>query len=40
MKLRQAKRGRTVPQTVVVRDTEAERKLRLRGESWLAGAKV
>jgi hypothetical protein len=24
----------------VIRDTEAERKLRRRGESWLAGARV
>ena len=41
MKLRQAKRGRTIPETVVVRDTEAERKLRRRGQQWLAGgAKV
>ena len=38
MKLRQAKRGRTVPDAVVIRDTEGERRLRGRGESWLAGA--
>lgn len=40
MKLRQAKRGRTIPDSVVIRDTEAEHRLRRRGESWLAGAKV
>ena len=39
MKLRQGKRGRTVPESVVIRDTEGERKLRRRGEGWLAGAK-
>ena len=38
MKLRQAKRGRTVPEGVVIRDTEGERKLRQRGKDWLAGA--
>jgi hypothetical protein len=38
MKLRQAKKGRTIPDSVVIRDTEAERKLRRRGASWLAGA--
>ena len=38
MRLRQAKRGRTVPEAVVIRDTEGEKKLRRRGESWLAGA--
>lgn len=38
MKLRQAKRGRTVPVSIVIRDTEGERRLRGRGESWLAGA--
>ena len=40
MKLRQGKRGRAIPETVVIRDTEAERSLRRRGRSWLAGAKV
>jgi hypothetical protein len=37
MKLRQSKRGRTIPESVVIRDTEGERNLRRRGESWLAG---
>jgi hypothetical protein len=37
MKLRQGKRGRTVPESVVIRDTEGERKLRRRGANWLAG---
>ena len=37
MKLRQAKRGRTIPETVVVCDTEAEHALRQRGQNWLAG---
>jgi SnoaL-like domain len=37
MKLRQAKRGRTVPEAVVIRDTDGERELRQRGEDWLAG---
>jgi SnoaL-like domain len=40
MKLRQSKRGRTIPESVVIRDTEDERNLRRRGESWLAGAAV
>jgi SnoaL-like protein len=40
MKLRQAKRGRTIPDTVVMRDSEAERTLRRRGRDWLAGAKM
>jgi len=40
MKLRQSKRGRTIPESVVIRDTEGERSLRRRGESWLAGATV
>ena len=40
MRLRQSKRGRTVPQSVVIRDTAGERRLRRRGEDWLAGAKV
>jgi hypothetical protein len=38
MKLRQSKRGRTIPESVVIRDTEGERNLRRRGASWLAGA--
>jgi hypothetical protein len=38
MQLRQSKRGRTIPESVMIRDTEAERKLRRRGEDWLAGA--
>jgi hypothetical protein len=37
MKLRQGKRGRTVPESVVIRDTEGEQKLRRRGDDWLAG---
>jgi hypothetical protein len=37
MKLRQGKRGRTVPESVVIRDTEGERKLRRRGDDWLVG---
>ena len=40
MKLRQAKRSRTIPDAVVLRDTDAERKLRQRGKDWLAGAKT
>jgi SnoaL-like protein len=40
MKLRQAKRGRTVPEAVVIRDTDGERKLRQRGKDWLAGAQA
>jgi hypothetical protein len=40
MKLRQSKRGRTIPESVVIRDTEGERNLRRRGESWLAGSTV
>ncbi len=40
MKLRQGKRGRTIPDTVVIRDSEAERNLRRRGQDWLAGAMV
>ena len=40
MKLRQSKRGRTVPESVVIRDTKGERNLRGRGESWLAGTAV
>ena len=32
MKLRQSKRGRTIPESVVIRDTEGERNLRRRGE--------
>jgi hypothetical protein len=40
MKLRQGKRGRTIPDTVVIRDSEAERNLRRRGRDWLAGAMV
>ena len=37
MKLRQAKRGRSVPESVVIRDSEGERALRRRGGDWLAG---
>jgi hypothetical protein len=37
MTLRQGKRGRTVPESVVIRDTEGERQLRRRGDDWLAG---
>ncbi len=40
MQLRQSKRGRTIPDAVVIRDSEAERVLRRRGEAWLAGAAV
>jgi hypothetical protein len=40
MQLRQARRGRTVPESIVIRDTEGERKLRRRGEGWLAGSAV
>jgi hypothetical protein len=40
MKLRQSKRRRTIPESVVIRDTEGERNLRRRGASWLAGAAV
>jgi SnoaL-like domain len=38
MQLRQSKRGRSIPDSVAIRDTEAERTLRRRGEDWLAGA--
>jgi hypothetical protein len=37
MKLRSAKRGRAIPDGVVIRDSEGEAKLRRRGASWLAG---
>jgi hypothetical protein len=37
MKLRQGKRGRTIPESVVIRDSDGERKLRRRGDDWLAG---
>ena len=40
MQLRQSKRGRTIPASVVIRDTEGERDLRRRGDAWLAGAVV
>jgi hypothetical protein len=40
MQLRQSKRGRTIPESVVIRDTEGERDLRRRGDDWLAGAVV
>lgn len=40
MQLRQSKRGRTIPDSVVIRDTEGERDLRRRGDAWLAGAVV
>jgi hypothetical protein len=40
MKLRQGKRGHAIPDTVVMRDSEAERDLRRRGRDWLAGAKA
>jgi hypothetical protein len=40
MQLRQSKRGRTIPESVVIRDTDGERDLRRRGEAWLAGAVV
>jgi hypothetical protein len=40
MQLRQARRGRTVSESIVIRDTEGERKLRRRGEGWLAGSAV
>ena len=40
MKLRQAKKGRTVPGTIVIRDSEGEKKLRQRGANWLAGTTV
>jgi hypothetical protein len=38
MRLRQSRRGRTIPDAVVIRDTEAERTLRSRCAAWLAGA--
>lgn len=38
MRLRQAKRGRTVPDEVAIGGTDGERELRRRGEAWLAGA--
>jgi hypothetical protein len=38
MQLRQGKRGRAIPESVVVRDTDGERNLRRRGKEWLAGA--
>jgi hypothetical protein len=38
MKLRQAKRGRVIPDSVVIRDSDAERRLRRRGKDWLTGA--
>lgn len=37
MKLRQSKRRRTIPESIVIRDTDGERNLRRRGEIWLAG---
>jgi hypothetical protein len=37
MQLRQGKRGRSVPETVVIRDSEGEQALRRRGRDWLAG---
>jgi hypothetical protein len=37
MKLRQGKRGRTIPESVVIRDSDGERRLRRRGDDWLAG---
>jgi len=37
MRLRQQKRGRTIPESIVLRDTAAERNLRRRGREWLAG---
>jgi len=37
MKLRQGKRGRTIPDSIVLRDTDAERALRRHGRDWLAG---
>ena len=40
MQLRQGKRGRSVPETVVVRDTEGEQALRGRGRDWPAGNAV
>lgn len=38
MKLRQAIKGRTVPDTLVIAGTEGEKQLRARGAGWLAGA--
>jgi hypothetical protein len=35
MKLRQAKKGRTVPPNIVIRDTQSEKELRREGERWL-----
>jgi hypothetical protein len=40
MKLRQEKKGRIVPKTIVIRDSEAEKALRQWGARWLAGAAV
>lgn len=40
MKLRSAKRARTIPDTVVIRDSAGEAKLRQRGASWLAGGNL
>jgi hypothetical protein len=37
MRLRQSKRDRAIPESVVIRDTEGERHLRGRGRDWLAG---
>jgi hypothetical protein len=37
MKLRSAKRGRTIPDSIVIRDSAGEAKLRRRGADWLAG---
>lgn len=36
MRLRQAKKDRTVPPTIVIRDTEGEQELRREGQGWLS----
>jgi hypothetical protein len=37
MRLRQKKKGRTVPTGLIMGDSDAERRLRAEGEAWLAG---
>jgi hypothetical protein len=38
MRFRQAKKGRQVPANIVHGGTDGERRFRVQGEQWLAGA--
>jgi len=38
MRFRQIKKGRNVPDGMIMGDSEGERRLKLEGDAWLAGS--